>query len=59
MKLKKKLHVLIVDIWAKEQVPQSWEHANLIPISKKGSGKECGNYRGISLLELMKRYWHE
>ena len=49
-RLQEKLHELIVDIWRKEQMPQNWNDAIIVPIFKKGSRKECGNYRGISLL---------
>ena len=48
--LQEQLHDVIVDIWEKEQVPQNWKDANIIPIFKKVIRKECGNYQGISLL---------
>ena len=50
--IQEKLHELIVDIWKKEQMPQNWKDANIVPIFKKGNKKECGNYRGISLLSI-------
>ena len=40
------------DIWKHEYMPQDWNYANIVPIFKKGSRKECGNYRGISLLSI-------
>ena len=49
-RLQEKLHELIVDIWRKEQMPQNRKDTIIVPIFKKGSRKECGNYRGISLL---------
>ena len=52
IKLKERLFDLIVDIWEHEQMPQDWKDANIVPIFKKGSRKECGNYRGISLLSI-------
>ena len=39
-------------------MPQDWKDANIVPIFKKGSRKECGNYRGISLLSIAgKKLW--
>ena len=33
-----------------QQWPQDWERSVFIPISKKGSTKECSNYRTIALI---------
>jgi len=46
------LHQLICNIWIQEKVPQDWKDARIVTIFKKGSRKDCGNYRGISLLSI-------
>ena len=33
-----------------QQWPQHWERSVFIPIPKKGSAKECPNYRTIALI---------
>ena len=38
-------------VWNGQQVPQDWVDAVLIPISKKGDLCNCGNWRGIALLD--------
>jgi len=47
-----KLHQLILSVWKEERVPQDWKDASIILIFKKGNRKDCGNYRGISLLSI-------
>ena len=37
--------------WEERRVPEDWQNAIVVPIwKKKGSKKDCGTYRGISLL---------
>lgn len=36
--------------WKKLKIPRNWKKSKIIQIFKKGSRSECGNYRGISLL---------
>ena len=48
-KLKERLFDLIAHIWGTEHMPQDWKDANIVPSFKKGSRKDCVNYRGIFL----------
>lgn len=37
-------------IWNVEELPEEWKISVLCPIYKKGDKLECGNFRGIALL---------
>ena len=39
-------------IWSEERVPQDWQDAILAPLFKKGDKTDCGNYRGISIIDV-------
>ena len=41
----KVLHSICQQIWKTQQWPQEWKRSVFIPIPKKGSAKECSNYR--------------
>ena len=45
----KVLHSICQQIW-KTQWPQDWKRSVLMPIPKKGNGKECSNYHTIALI---------
>ena len=46
------LTALLKKVWKKEEIPDDWKHSALKTIFKgKGSILNCGNYRGIKLLE--------
>ena len=39
--------------WKTEHLPEDWKVAQLVPLYKNiGKGKDCSNYRGISLLSV-------
>ena len=46
----KVLHSIYQQIWKTQQWPQDWKRSVFIPIPKKGSAKECSNYRTIALI---------
>ena len=46
----KVLHSIYQQIWKTQQWSQDWERSVFIPITKKGNGKECSNYRIIALI---------
>ena len=46
----KVLHSMCQQICKTQQWPQDWKRLVFIPIPKKGSAKECSNYRTIALI---------
>ena len=46
----KLLYSICQHIWKTQQWPQDWKRSVIIPIPKKGSAKECSNYRTIALI---------
>ena len=46
----KVLHSIRQQMWKTQQWPQDWKRPVFIPIPKKGSAKECSNYRTIALI---------
>ena len=46
----KVLHSICQQIWKIQQWPQDWKRSVFIPIPKKGTAKECSNYRTIALI---------
>lgn len=46
-----KLLKLLVEMWTHGCVPESMNKAALVYILKKGDPTDCGNYRGISLMD--------
>lgn len=50
--LLEEIYRLIMEIWEKESMLEEWNLSLIYPIHKKGNKLECGNYRGISLLNI-------
>ena len=46
----KVMHSTCQQMWRTQQWPQDWKKSVSIPIPKKGSAKECFNYRTIALI---------
>ena len=46
----KVLHSICQQIWKTQQWPQDWKRSVFTPVPKKGSAKECSNYRTIALI---------
>lgn len=47
------LHSLLVSCWRARKIPAQWKESCIVTIYKnKGDKSECGNYRGISLLDV-------
>jgi len=44
------IHILIISICNKEELPEEWKQSVTVPIYRKGDKTDCSNYRGISLL---------
>ena len=41
------------NVWESKVVPQDWGDALLVPVPKKDDLFLCGNWRGISLLDVV------
>ena len=52
------MHEILKIVWEEEQMPEDWKKSEIVPIYKqKGDPLECGNFRGIKLLEhVMKMF---
>jgi len=44
------IHILIISIWNKKELPDEWKEPIIVPIYRKGDITDCNNYRSISLL---------
>ena len=44
---------LFTTVWREQRVPAEWRDALLVPVPKNGDLILCGNWQGISLLDVM------
>lgn len=42
-------------IWRQEKIPTSWKRGLIVRLPKKGNLKECKNWRGITLLQVISK----
>ena len=49
--LRRRLVDIVIRIWRGGEVPQQWKYVIIMVLYKKKNRTECGNYRGISLVE--------
>ena len=48
-----RLLLLMEDIWKRGSVVKYWKDTEIVPILQKGDLKKCGNWRGMSLLDVV------
>ena len=40
-------------VWTQSYAPHYWHHASLVPLPKKGDLRQCDNWRGTALLDVV------
>jgi hypothetical protein len=50
-------HKLINYVWNKEELPDQCKESIIVPIHKTGDKTDCNNYRGISLLSTLYKFY--
>ena len=45
---------LMKEVWKVGYVVQDWKDAEIVPIPKKGDLRNCDDWRGISLLDVVR-----
>ena len=48
---------LVKTLWTTEMVPGHWRAGDIVNIFKKGDKKDPGNYRGITLLNVVDKLY--
>jgi hypothetical protein len=44
------MHRVLRKVWVESRIPEDWNKGITVPVYKKRDSKQCGNYRGITLL---------
>ena len=47
------LKVLYKVVWTEEGIPKQWRQGLIVSLYKKGDAEDKGNYRGITLLNVV------
>ena len=47
------LKVLHGVVWTQESIPKQWRQGSIVSLYKKGDAEDPGNYRGITLLNVV------
>lgn len=50
-------HSLVSVLWESECVPQHWRAGDIVNLFKKGDRADPGNYRGITLLDVVGKFY--
>jgi len=49
------LEVLYEVIWTEKSIPKQWRQGLIVSLHKKGDAEDSGNYRGITLLNVVRK----
>ena len=55
--IRSEIYKFMNSIWKKEEFPEKWKESITVPVYKKSDRTDCSNYRGISLLLTMYKFY--
>ena len=50
------IHKLIISIWNKEELPEEWKEAFIVPVYKKGDKTDFNNCRAYQFCQLRTKF---